>query len=318
MFHKDSVYLPEILKCIIDESKAELLISLPGTVMQLAQKTGRDQTAIQTDLEDMFRKGVVFKKTSKDQIVWRGPAHLVQFHDASLVWPDATPAFYDLWRSYMKEEWPKLAPLIAQFMPKPFTRVIPIEKSLEIGNVQILSPENIRQVIEKADKIAVTNCTCRLSMRRCNAPLEVCLQINRGAEYTIERQSGRELSKEEALTIIEQTEKAGLVHVTMNKSDIGPFICNCCGCCCQSFSLLISDRIQLCDPSRYVPQINTSTCIGCGSCEDRCWFKAITLNADKIAEVNTNKCLGCGQCAIICPENAITMNEQKPLNFIPA
>ncbi|MEZ4579086.1 MAG: hypothetical protein R2875_14095 [Desulfobacterales bacterium] len=66
-----------------------------------------------------------------------------------------------------------------------------------------------------------------------------------GAEYTIERGSGHEISKTEAHKIAKDCAEAGLIHVTMNKSDIGHFVCNCCGCCCQSFSMLISDSVNL-------------------------------------------------------------------------
>ena len=217
----------------------------------------------------------------------------------------------------MEKEWPDLAPTFAKIMPRPFTRVIPVGKSVETGTVQVLAPENLREIIQAASRVAVTNCTCRLSMQKCDSPLEVCLQINRGADYTIDRGSGREVSKEEALEIIRKAQEAGLVHVTMNKAGVGHFICNCCGCCCQSFSLLISDGVRLCDPSRYRPEVNAEACIGCATCEDRCWFNAIEVGEDDVAVVNEELCLGCGQCAIGCPEEAISMVDVREPGFIP-
>ena len=154
-------------------------------------------------------------------------------------------------------------------------------------------------------------------MHKCDAPVEVCIQLDRGADYTIERGSGREITKEEAHKIIKESAEAGLIHVTMNKADIGHFICNCCGCCCQSFTLLISDDVNLCDPSRYQPKVDEAACTACGTCEDRCYFSAITIGDSDVAMVNTEKCMGCGQCAIACPENAIVMKEIKDPSFIP-
>ncbi|MFW5989150.1 MAG: ATP-binding protein, partial [Desulfosudaceae bacterium] len=193
----------------------------------------------------------------------------------------------------------------------------PVEKALDVGKAQVLAPENIRRIIDEAEKIAVTKCTCRLTMKKCDAPIEVCLQINKGAQYTIDRGSGREVTPAEAHQIITDTEEAGLVHVTMNKADVGHFICNCCSCCCQSFTLLISDGVNLCDPSRYVPRVDTEVCTGCGTCEERCFFDAIAVSGDEVAEVTVDKCLGCGQCAIGCPESAITLVEERPADFIP-
>jgi Pyruvate/2-oxoacid:ferredoxin oxidoreductase delta subunit len=317
MMQKDSELIPKILQCMINDNQADLLISLPGTPDEMAAKLNRPVDEIESDLKDMFTKGLVFKKEKGGKTQWRPPAHLAQFHDGTILWPKAPPEFYDLWRDYMDNEWPELATVLVKFMPRPFTRVVPVGKSIETGKVQVLAPESIRQIIESSSRIAITKCTCRLTMRKCDAPVEVCLQINRGADYTIERGTGREVSKKEAFEIIDRTEEAGLVHVTMNKAGVGHFICNCCGCCCQSFTLLISDRLSLCDPSRYRPEVDPQICTSCGICEERCWFDAIKADEKSVAAVIQDKCLGCGQCAIGCPEHAITMTEIREPGFIP-
>ncbi len=318
MLDKDSVYIPKILQNMINDEQADLLVTLPGTAAQLADKTGRSEEDIEKDLKDLFIKGLSFKKVKDGQpILWRAPAHLAQFHDATIVWTDATQEFFDLWEAYMEKEWPKLAPQLVSFLPRPFTRIIPVGQSLDVGKAQVLTSENMKEIVDNAKRIAVTKCTCRLTMHKCDAPIEVCLQINRGADYTIERGTGREVSTEEAHKIINDSAEAGLIHVTMNKSGIGHFICNCCGCCCQSFTLLISDGVNLCDPSRYQPEVDVDACTACGTCEDRCAFNAIETGDDAIT-VNTEKCMGCGQCSISCPEDAITMKEIKEPTFIPA
>jgi Pyruvate/2-oxoacid:ferredoxin oxidoreductase delta subunit len=317
MLHKESQVIPKILQCMITDEQAEMLVSLPGTAAQMAEKSGRKVAAVRNDLNDMFRKGLAFKKEKDGEVLWRAPAHIAQFHDASILWPEAPAEFYDLWSTYMESEWPNLAPVLTELMPRPFTRVIPVGKSVEAGKVQVLAPENVREIIESAARLAVTRCTCRLTMRKCDAPLEACLQINRGADYTIERGSGREITKNEALEIVESAEDAGLVHVTMNKAGVGHFICNCCGCCCQSFTLLIADSLPICDPSRYRPEVDIDVCSGCGTCEERCWFDAIAVSENEAAVVVTEKCLGCGQCAVGCPEEAIRMIEVREPDFIP-
>jgi Pyruvate/2-oxoacid:ferredoxin oxidoreductase delta subunit len=317
MMHQDSKWIPEILKAMISDDQAKLLVSLPGTAEQMAEKTGRPADEVGADLKEMFIKGLTFKKEKGGQTLWRAPMHLAQFHDATILWPEAPESFYDLWKKYMEEEWPDLAKVITKLMPRPFTRVVPVEKSVETGKAQVLAPENITEIINNADRIAVTNCTCRLTMKKCDTPVEVCMQINRGADYTVERGSGREISKEEALKMAREVEEAGLVHVTMNKAGIGHFICNCCGCCCQSFTMLISDGLPLCDPSRYRPEVNADNCSACGDCEERCWFGAVIVGDDDVAVVDGDLCLGCGQCAIACPEEAIAMNEVREPGFIP-
>ncbi len=317
MMHPNSKYIPEILKCMINDDQAELLVSLPGTAAQMAEKFNRKIEDIEADLNDMFRKGLTFKKVKNDEILWRPPMHLAQFHDASIVWPEATDEFFNQWRNYMDKEWSELAPTFEKLSPRAFMRVISIDKKIDTNKTQILAPENITEIINNANRLAVTKCTCRLTMHKCDAPIEVCLQVNRGAEYTLERGSGREVSKSEAHEIIKQCQEAGLVHTAMNKSDVGNFICNCCGCCCQSFTLLLTDGVKLCDPSRYRPEVNAEACSNCGLCEDRCWIEAIKIGNDDLPAINSDTCIGCGQCSIVCPEDAITMIEIREPGFIP-
>ena len=195
MLHRDSEYIPKILRCMITEEQAELLVSLPGSAAQMAEKSGREVDAVRADLNDMFCKGLAFKKEKNDELLWRAPAHIAQFHDASILWLQAPAEFYDPWSAYMELEWPNLAPVLTELMPRPFTRIIPVGKSVQAGKLQVLAPENVREIIESAGRLAVTPCTCRLTMRKCDAPVEVCLQINRGADYTIERGSGREIRR---------------------------------------------------------------------------------------------------------------------------
>ena len=317
MFHKDSKWIPEILKVLINEAQAELLLSLPGTAEQMSETLGRPADEVEADLKDMFYKGLTFKKEKEGATLWRAPRHLIQFHDATILWPDAPPELNDLWQKYMDEEWPTLARIAAESMPTPPSRVVPVGKSIETGKVQVLAPDSIREIIENSYRLAVTKCTCRVTMKKCDGPIEVCLQLNRGADYTAERGSGREISKKEALDLIKVSEEAGLVHVTMNKSGVGNVICNCCGCCCQSFPLLISEGLPLNAPSRYQPKVDADTCDACSDCEERCWFNAIAVEDSDVAVVNAEKCMGCGQCAIGCPEEAISMIELREPSFIP-
>jgi Pyruvate/2-oxoacid:ferredoxin oxidoreductase delta subunit len=317
MMHKDSKWIPEILRALVDEPSADLLLSLPGTAAGLAAKLGRPEGEIESGLKDLFHKGLAFKKTKGGITTWRAPAHLAQFHDATILWPEAPDSFYELWKKYMDEEWPQLAAILTKLLSRPLTRVIPVEKSLA-GEAQVLSHENVRQVIESGRRFAVARCTCRLTMRHCDAPTDVCLQINRAADYTIERGSGHEITKEEALAVAARAAAAGLVHVTMNKAEVEHFICNCCGCCCQSFSQLIVAGLPLCDPSRYRPEVDADRCTGCGDCEDRCWFEAIAVGDAEVAEVKAEKCMGCGQCVLGCKEEAIVMGPCREPGFIPA
>ncbi len=319
IFLTGSVIIPQLFRMIADEDEARLMLAMPGTPEQLAERTGRDEQEVRESLDLLFWKGLVFKSRKPEGTIYRMGRDLVQFHDATLTWPDAPVEYLDLWQRYMDEEWPAYAATITKLIPKPFTRVIPVNQPLDVKS-RILARDDVEALLDKAGRFAVTNCTCRTIAHKCDKPIEVCLQIGKGADYTIERGSGRELTKEEAMEVLRQSEEAGLVHVVMNRSEDTHFICNCCDDCCQSFTLLISDGLNICDPSRFAAVVDVEKCNGCGSCLERCYFGALCLAETEDGEVlviDTDKCMGCGLCRVVCPEDAIALLEVREADFIP-
>ena len=65
----------------------------------------------------------------------------------------------------------------------------------------------------------------------------------------------------------------------------------------------------------FYAEVNVESCIGCGTCEQRCQLDAIFLE-DGIAVVSIDLCIGCGNCTTTCPEGAI-MLKKKDKEFIP-
>ncbi len=318
-----STLIPELFRMIADEKEAELLMAMPGTPAQLAEKLGRPVDEVEKDCKTLYHKGLAFKSYKGESVAFKMCRDMIQFHDATILWAEAPRAYLDLWQKFMEVEWPDFARLAEQFFPKAFTRVIPVQQSIDAGNQQVLDVDSANRIIESAEKVAVTKCTCRLIAHKCDQPLEVCLQVDNAARYTIDRGSGREVTKAEALDILRMSEEKGLVHVTMNRSHAGHFICNCCGCCCQALPLVISDGLKILDPSRFLAEIDATLCSGCETCTDRCQFKAIVpVDEDEEEEIHMQvvpeKCMGCGICQITCPEEAISMKEVRPTDFIPA
>lgn len=312
-----SKLIPELFRMIADEEEAYLLLAMPGKPAVLAGKLGKEKESVEEMCRLLYQKGLAFKSFREETVAYKMCRDMIQFHDATILWPQATKTYYDLWQRFMEEEWPDFAKMAEQFFPKPFTRVIAVEKSIDAGKQQILDADSVDRIIETADVIAVTQCTCRVIAHKCDLPMEVCLQVNNAARYTLDRGTGRELSKEEALKILRRCEETGLVHVTMNKAHVGHFICNCCPCCCQALPLVISDGLKICDPSRYQAVIDEDLCVQCGTCVERCYFNAIEEAEDAMA-VDTEKCMGCGLCYSTCPEKAIRLLQVREIDFIPA
>jgi ferredoxin len=313
--------IPRLFQLLADEDDARLMLAMPGTVESLADKMGMSTERVKEMVDLLFLKGLVFESTKPDGVRYRMVRDLIQFHDASILYKDASDEFLELWQDYKENEWPHLAGLMEKGMPRPAVRVIPVDRVIEAGT-QVLDFDRAWKMVASAKTLAVTKCPCRLTALKCDSPLEVCMQVDKAAEYAIKRGTGRPLTKEEAFEVLESTEKAGLVHCTMNQSSRGHVLCNCCACCCQFMHPLIRDGKRICDPSRYLAEIDQEACTGCETCVDRCMFNAIEMRRvegeDKeVSHVIEEKCMGCGLCATSCPEEAISLVEIRPVEFIP-
>ena len=310
--------VPEIWKIVCTPEEAKMLIALPATIEELSQHSGKTSEEIGSMLKLLFHKGLVFEAAKEGKTMYRMPRHIIQFHDASTLWAEAPPELIDLWRQYMEEEYSQIPTAWTAMKAPPFFRVVPINEKIETRS-QVLAYEDAAKIVEKASSLAVTNCPCRTIMRKCDKPLDVCLQINRGADYAIKRGTGRRIDSNEAKTILRKAEESGLVHLTENKAGLGTVICNCCNCCC--IGLPYSKHAEtsgLIVPSRYQAVVEEMACTGCGMCIADCPMDAIILNTSNIAEVNVNSCIGCGICTHVCPTDAVLLRVVRQEDFIPS
>jgi formate hydrogenlyase subunit 6/NADH:ubiquinone oxidoreductase subunit I len=316
-----SARIEKLWRVLCDEREARLLLAMPGTAEELAEKTGTTPEEVKPVLDRLFRKGVAFDREKGGTVTYSMPRHMLQFHDATILWPEAPDGFLDQWQEFMDEEYPAIAKSLAAMDLPAFTRVIPVEQPMEGGGSQILPFENALRIVDDARKIAVTACTCRLTAKKCKSPVEVCLQLNRAAEYTLKRGTGREVTKEEAKQILKKAEEAGLVHVTDNRADNEHIICNCCSCCCIVLPVILKEKKRvLLAPSRFLPEVDEGKCTLCQTCVEACPVEALSLEesgAEDRIVVEEDLCIGCGQCAYQCPEAAIALKEVRNPSFVP-
>jgi ferredoxin len=141
------------------------------------------------------------------------------------------------------------------------------------------------------------------------------MQINGFAEAALDRGVGERLSTGEALKRLSVAEEAGLVHTVRNNVKDDMFMCSCCSCCCTA--MFLHNRIGYDSsfaPSRFRAHTDADLCTGCGACEERCAFNAVSI--DDVVLIDETKCFGCGNCVLACPVEAITLKEVRPPEFI--
>jgi electron transport complex protein RnfB len=189
----------------------------------------------------------------------------------------------------------------------------PLQESLEAA-LEVKPYDELRKIIEAQKTIALADCICRkkssLLDHPCSKPLESCFAFGAMGEYYIENGLGRRVTKEEALSVLQRNEEAGLVPSPANAQKTGG-MCNCCGCCCGILRPInewgIENSIA---HANYTATIDPTQCLNCGTCRTRCQVHAITQQND-VAVVNKQKCIGCGLCATGCPNNAAQL-KRKP------
>jgi len=312
-----SKLLPELWRMVCDEDEANAVNALPGTAEEIARALGRPVGDMEMLLKRLYHRGAVFDSVKDGTLYYRMPRQVVQFHDATLLWDEAPGELIDLWVRFMDEEYPQLLELVTTVKFPSFMRVIPIGETVAPAS-SVLSSEDAEGMVRAAKTLAVTRCVCRLSVKNCDKPMEMCLQLNRGAEYTLKRGTGRAVSVDEALAILKKAEEAGLVHMTENRAGMGNAICNCCDCCCEMLRYAKNASTKgVLAPSRYLAAVDAAVCTACGSCADICPMGAIEVAADSAA-VAADACIGCGLCATVCAPGAIILQGVRPEDFIPA
>ena len=295
--------------------------ALPGSVADIAARTGLSEERVLQVAQKLLRKGAISRVLAKGDYYRLFPA-MIELRDAVVIVPDCPEELFALWEIIIKDEMPGIVALFNKLKLTPMLRVIPIEETVE-NSSRVLDVDSARQIIRSAKVITAIPCPCRTQAQRlgkakdCIAPkgVNLCMQIDGFAEATIDRGVGEVLSTEEALRRLAVAEEAGLVHTVRNNVKEDMFMCNCCSCCCTA--MFLHNQVGYAAsfaPSRFLAQVDAGNCTGCGACEDKCAFKAISV--EDTAVIDHNKCMGCGNCVIACPVEAITLQEARPPEFI--
>jgi len=299
----------KLLQKLFEENEAHIALMLipePQTVNEISMRFNIDPANLEEKLDTMATKGLIMRKRKGDAVFFYLIPMVVGFYEFQIGRTDR--GFFDLFNTYVMEG------LGAELFGSEtsYIRVVPVEGEIQDKPSTVLSHEAVSKIIGESEKVAVTDCICRTKAKTlgngCNHTVRNCICLSPLAEYYMENgYPGRYVSKVDALAIIDEAEKEGLVHLSQNTATGNEFICNCCKCCCSFLNGInafkLHDRVVR---STYFSEVDDTLCTGCEDCIERCPFNAISMT-DGTITIDHQFCMGCGLCISACSTGALSM-----------
>jgi len=317
----------EILEILFTPEEAALAARLPvrpTALATVAERLGVPEEELARRLEPMCEKGLVLDlpnpRTGRTVVLLAPP--VVGFFEYSMMRArDAIPKkrMAQALHAYTRGD--------PAFAREAFGRDTVIGRALVHEDAisddplpDVLAWERATEVVGGARAWALSLCFCRHAASHrgeaCDAPQEVCLSLNGGAEFVTRRRFGRAIDRAEALDVLARSRDLGLVQIADNVQRRPTFVCNCCGCCCEQLQGISTFGLRAVNPSGFTPRCDATRCAGCSRCARACPVGAIQM-APRLAHgtrrtaleprLEVERCIGCGVCAGACGKGALEM-----------
>jgi NAD-dependent dihydropyrimidine dehydrogenase PreA subunit len=295
-----------ILKRIFSPDEALIACQLFGTCESadtIAKRVGLSREEAASTLTNMAKRGLVWSDRKSENLRFRLAPFIVGIYEAQL--GNMDHEFAHLVEQYLAD-----GGLAGIMKPQPaIHRVVPAQEAVKTE--WILPYDDVKGVLQAAKRFGLRDCICRVQKdqvgRECDFPTKMCLNFS----STEGPPRPNDISQKEALEILGKAEDIGLVHTVSNIMKGFGYICNCCGCCCSILRGITEFGIDnSVAHANYFAVIDPESCLGCGTCIERCQVHAIA-EKEGIAVVERERCIGCGLCVTGCPNNVANL-QRKP------
>lgn len=297
-----------------EEAEVELAVKpVPEPASSIAGRCGKTVEETERILEGMVRKGLVLPvpagKGGREKL-YMALQYMTGFGEQFLAFGlDEDTARLALDYHYRSG-------FMAGFADQRQMRVVPVEEAV-VNLPSIASYDRMREMVASQEVIALTPCPCRVSNHKagkdCGHPVETELSFGFVAEWRLANGFGRRISADEALRVMSEAEKSGLLLAPTNtREPIG--MCMCAACCCHWLQGIRSherpaDHVQ----TSFRAEIDPDSCTACGWCLERCHMEAIK-EGEEAMKVDEGRCIGCGLCVTACPEGAVALMERRDVS----
>ena len=313
-----------LLEAMFTTEEAEAALNLSwrletfAEIFRRAREKGHTEENLRKLLDSMERKGSIFTRVSEEEMLYALHPIVVGMFEMQL--KRLTPGMYLDMRDYIMKRFAMeyYATKVRQM------RVIPIHQSVT-GQLAVAAYDDIREIVDRAkDRIMIAECICRVGKGLVGQPCrltdrrEVCMGFRDFHDIYMRNGWGRPISKKEALNILDQNEKEGLILMPATMQE-PQFVCSCCGCCCGmlSYQKHLPRPVDFWSTS-YHADVNVASCVHCGACVSRCQVGAVGLTGPGgSAKIDLGRCIGCGLCVPTCPSGAMRLRK-KDAGAIPS
>lgn len=339
------VITPYFLSKLYTIEEMKMVICLPATPKEVADKLKLDEEYVAATLKRLFELGRILpgktyhKETSDSYAPSLSPVTLrdhigMAYNKYDYDWNNERELFI------LADEWCVQKDVSDEERNRPvayYNRVIP--KWGSIKNLPgVMHCENMKELIfDNYNKtFAIMRCICRSYKNfakygnphlsdgsGCESGLKEnanknghCLWMGQRGVYMSEMFGYVPKTIEEVEKIFKEIEEATVVYQDKNMPTVG-MLCSCCDDCCVLMNNYYKKGIDTFSPSRFRPSVNYKRCAGCQECLKYCIFKAISFDSDGKCRISSDKCKGCGNCVIKCKNKALKMNIVHDRSWIP-
>ena len=218
-----------LLEKIFTPEEAELaaeMLFVKESASTIASRANLPEKQARRTLKNMVRKKIILFSRGDRELVFGLMPFVVGFYEELL--PRMDQELAELFEQYFQESGGEITGKGLSVH-----RVIPVEESIDF-EMEIYPYEKASDLLEKAKSWGVLHCICRVQKRLvgqgCKHTEENCLAFSTKAKAFHSTDAIRTITKEEAMEILLDADKEGLVHSTRNVQKGVTYLCNWLTC----------------------------------------------------------------------------------------
>jgi len=297
-----------------DVALASTLTMEAKSLAVIADENGMEEGEAKSMLISMVKRGLIdLKREEGKGFVFHLIPFVVGFYERQNAKIDKE--FAELFELYYQEAFHQT--MLAQ---PSVHRIIPMEKAIPV-DIDVMPYEKASTYLDQAQSWGVLDCICRVQKKLigqgCDHTVKNCLVFSPKPGAFQKSEEIEALSREEALEILAEADREGLVHSVNNAQTEVYYVCNCCTCSCGVLRGMVEYGSEnSIARSDFYAVVDADLCTACEACLDRCAFNAMSMDSG-LCEVDQAACYGCGLCIDSCETAALSLIQKKPEELAP-